>query len=253
MRKVWSFIRTTLIIILTIVLFFFVYQTSVFFIRDGAERKAITQVKELIHDNIDDQAQEFSFTHDAWNTLHAINPDMTAYIAFPDEFISEPIVCSTDGDYYLKHWIDGTNNTQGTIFTTNDGWKNNCMNTVLYGHNVYYDASAKFTPLTILTEQALYDQHSAFKIWTEDKAYTYHIYSVIEYDASLENFNLLKQIDMDQETFDKFKTEVDSKNMIVPSCDIQYGDKFVTLLTCKKYQKTARIVVTAKLISEEGY
>ena len=50
-------------------------------------------------------------------SLQAVNPDVAAWIRFPNpDIIDYPVVYSSDNSYYLKHTFDGTANSSGAIF-----------------------------------------------------------------------------------------------------------------------------------------
>ena len=70
--------------------------------------------------------------------------------------VDEKVVQSEDNEYYLNYNADNEKDTQGAIFMD---YRNTLddLNIILYGHYVYYDENAKFTPLTKLTEQANYE------------------------------------------------------------------------------------------------
>ena len=72
-----------------------------------------------------------------WEYLHSINPDVVAWIRFPNMDISYPIVQGDSNNEYLHTTVEGTYAYAGSIFMdsacslafTDD-------NTVIYGHNM---------------------------------------------------------------------------------------------------------------------
>ena len=77
-----------------------------------------TEVKNLItvRPELDAEGDSFHFTKDQFKQLKEKYSDFVGWMAFDDEYASLPLVQSYDNDYYLRRWIDGSYDVQGTVF-----------------------------------------------------------------------------------------------------------------------------------------
>lgn len=240
---------------LVCVIGFSAYIVVPWFIADRKSAKANNDVKNTVHESsLVDADHNFHFTHAAWNELYAINPDFKAYMAYDDEFVSEPIVQWKDNEFYLNHWIDTTWSDNGTFFfdCTNDL---NDTNVTIYGHNVFYTLDKpKMTPMVELLDQSAYLQHPEFNIWYEDREARYLITNIFYWDAVQDVKFAFTQRNFDtEEEFNEYTSYVNAKNLIDPIDTLKYGDRFVSLQTCKDLYGSTRIVFICKEISSKPY
>ena len=92
-------------------------------------------------------------TAEMWQLLHAENSDFIAWLDFDSGLISLPVVQGKDNEEYLSRNFDGSPGPQGTVFRHCSAGPDS-PNQVLYGHTVYYDSKARFSPLAVLTTAA---------------------------------------------------------------------------------------------------
>lgn len=249
MRKT---IRKILVVILVIVLAGSLFEIGQFLLQNREENEAVDKINEIIEPNVEQTDTGFTFSHEAWNQLKAINSDFIGYMAFPDGYIKEPIVKAFDRDYYLRHWIDKTWNSQGTVYMDQQNELTD-TNITMYGHNVTYDSNAKFSPLTKLVNQEDYDQHREFKIWYETDVVSYEIEAVYYYDTSTDDFNFRQSNFNNEQEITSFLSEISKRNEISSYGGMSKGDRFVTFQTCKGYSSSVRIIVVAKEMNRELY
>ena len=95
--------------------------------------------------------------------LQSINEDIEAWIDFPGQNISYPVVQGEDNSHYLKYTFEGTRNGSGCIFADcrNEGLLTD-DNTVIYGHNMRN--GSMFGLLKSYLEQEHYKQFPYFDL-----------------------------------------------------------------------------------------
>ncbi|MGN0480301.1 MAG: class B sortase, partial [Lachnospiraceae bacterium] len=128
-----------------------------------------------------DEADAFLYNHAA---LLSINRDAVGYIVIPGIDVQLPVVYrSGDNSYYLDHAVDGSESMFGTLFidgNITDGF--NSSHVLIHGHNMY-DGSM-FAGLAKYRNEdfARNGDNNMVYIYSEDKCYTYRIFSVHQVD-----------------------------------------------------------------------
>lgn len=223
--------------------------------------KEITNVYTEIRNSINDtkeQSSTWSFSHDSWNHLKEQNNDFVGYIQFDNELIEFPVVQGMDNDYYLNHGfisIDGNNYSgQGTPFLDVSNSLDD-MNLVIYGHNVYYDDSAMFTPLTKLIHQENYDNNHTIHLFLENEVRTYEIAFVYYFDVNLFGIYDYQQRNFySSEEFTEWLRIPYEENLIRPiNIPLEFGDNLLTLQTCKTWDDDYRLLVVCVETNRENY
>ena len=162
--------------------------------------------------------------------------------------------------------------SQGNL-TTNLGWRDNVsmehtvssmlddyindrnidsQNVVIYGHSSKW-SNIIFTPLMSYIDENYYLKHPTFEFITESGTRTYKIFDVMNID--LNNLN-------DSLEFTKTSWDAANEFNIFISDSINHGlyktretatpnDKLITLVTCDTRDNNKRIVILAKMISNE--
>ena len=202
------------------------------------------------------ETNSFELTRDAYDQLKSEYPRTVGYIAWDSEFISEPIGQSYDNEYFLWRSLNGYYNELGTVYMdatcTSDS-----QNITLYGHYVYYDGSSRFSPLSKLTSQAVYDQNHRFKIWFDDHVSTYEIAYVTHLNIDTEtDFDYSVSRYYDDEIFEKHKDWLDKHQLINPVSEARLEsstDRTVTLQTCVPWHSDLIELVIAKEVNSEKF
>lgn len=252
MQKAKKILRRIVTVILIIVLLISLFEIAQFLLQNREEKQAVEQINEIIEPNVEQTDTEFTFSHEAWNQLKAINDDFIGYLAFPDGYVKEPIVKAFDRAYYLHHWIDKSWNSQGTVYMDQQNELTD-TNITMYGHNVTYDPNARFSPLTKLVNQEDYNNHHEFKIWYETEVVSYEIEAVYYYDTDTEDFNFRKNNFDNEEEITSFLSEINKRNEILSVGGMTKDDRFVTFQTCKGYSSSVRIILVAKEVARSLY
>ena len=254
-------IRRTLILILSVIVLVCGWEVGCFLIDDYGERKAVSKVDDLIAEAVSEQQEQgqegedsgdagFAFSKQAWNELYAMNPDFIGYMAFDDRFVTEPIVQGQDNVYYLKHWVDGSYASSGTLFI--DATNNlDSTNLTIYGHHVFYNNS-KLTPMVALKNQEDYDKHHEFKIWYKDHV-SYYVVTHVYYFNINEDFEYSQADFYTDEEWTAYLNEINRRNLITPADTLEKGDKFLSLQTCVNVNGPKRQIFTCKEVASFDY
>ena len=128
-----------------------------------------------------DAADAFLYNHAA---LLSINRDAIGYIVIPGIDVQLPVVYrSGDNNYYLDHAVDGSESMFGTLFIDGNITKGfQSSHILIHGHNMY-DGSM-FAGLAKYRNEdfARNGDNNTVYIYSEDKCYTYRIFSVHQVD-----------------------------------------------------------------------
>lgn len=182
-----------------------------------------------------------------FNSLKAVNSDITAWIISDGTQISYPIVtCDSEDDYryYISHLFNGVRNKLGTLFfdTRNIPFKEN--NTIIYGHNMLN--GTMFSSLLNYRKQSYYNKHPAMKLYTPEGNYKILVFSGYMTTAKSAVYILNLTGDAFAEYIKKavvgsdFKTEV----------SVGAEDRIITLSTCDNQTSEKRYVIHGVLVAE---
>ena len=194
----------------------------------------------------------FTFTHEQWDRLHAFNPDFIGWMAYEDEFISEPIVQGKNNEYYLDHYIDGTYSGAGAVFVDYQNTVGADRNVTMYGHHVFYDGNDKFSPLLRLADQSEYEKHYTFKIWYEEYVAEYEITNIYKVTQD-SKFVYQKNVFYDNADLQEYYDYINANNLITPKSELGETSRFVTLQTCITADGSELFIATCKEKTRESY
>ena len=198
--------------------------------------------------------EENEFSKDTWMELKEMNGDFVGYLSFDSGIISLPVVQSGDNDFYLRKSFDKNYNEQGIPFM-DYSCSLDSDNITIYGHNVYYDNSAMFTPISFFVNQEKLNENEIFNFYLENEIRKYQITDVYYLDISDEEniHDYLKTDFNNKEEFEEWYEYAHSRNLIHSTEKITWGSKMITLQTCKRNDANTRILVLAKQIGTYSY
>ncbi|MCQ2512909.1 MAG: class B sortase [Lachnospiraceae bacterium] len=171
--------------------------------------------------------EEEKFTVDV-KALKEMNEDAQGYIYCKD-VLSYPIVQCDNNDYYLTHLFNGEWNSCGCLFidcNIPDGLE--AKNCIIYGHNM--NDGSMFASLYKYDDEAFYQTHKEFDVFTEGHHYIYKVFSLF-----------VTPVDGFVYTTDFFSDEdfVNFLNVAADCCpyETEYGEltadrKVITMSTC---------------------
>ena len=190
---------------------------------------------EIIQRLIEDSSEEERFSRKAWEMLHKENEDFMGYLMFDSGLIETPVVQGKDNDEYLRRSFEGKYDTQGVPFM-DSMCSAYSENITIYGHNVYYDSNAKFSPLEKLTDEKTADDNRTVFFYLEDECREYEVIAVVyitSEEAEDMNYAQPSFVNMSQKSeWLKFMME---KSLIQAKAQPSPFDKFMTLQTCRKW------------------
>ena len=177
-----------------------------------------------------------------FEALAAENPDTVAWIDFPGQDVSYPIVQSVDNSHYLEYSFEEKKSAYGTIFLDyrNQGLMND-GNTVIYGHNMRNGSMFGF--LKKYREQDYYEKFPYFDIYVPGQAYRCEIIACARLKAETWHDRVqLRSSEVRQAYIDMIRSEADYVIPIEPAL----GSPLVLLSTCSGSDHDYRFVVLAR-------
>ncbi|MBQ9328172.1 MAG: class B sortase [Solobacterium sp.] len=211
------------------------------------ERRHITEVVET------NSEPDEVFSKEAFNQLFAINPDLVGYLVFDSGIVSSPVVQGYSNESYLKTSFEREYSSQGTLFMDYNSTLNSQHYTI-FGHNVYYDDSAMFSPVSRIVTQEEYEKNRYFSLYTYEGRIMYEITNVIYFtDDDFLDYDYTRTEFMSENDFEIWMDLNRNRNLIHAENSITYQDHFVTLQTCKKWDDHTIILVLAKELGRSSY
>lgn len=174
------------------------------------------------------------------------NSDSKGYIRQDNgEYIDNPILQTTDNDYYLTHLANHKKSSVGAIYIDyriEQGL--NAKNCIIYGHNMGTRVDhAMFGSLNwYYYKTGYYKEHPTFDIWIENTRYRYYVYAVFKTDAvGSDTFTY------EFESDEAFMTYVNncknkSKYKFKEAPEITKDSMIITLVTCT-HEDEKRLIV----------
>lgn len=179
--------------------------------------------------------------------LKRINPDICGWIFLEDSVIHYPIVQGSDNETYLKQAYDKSSSYFGSIFMDmrNDNDFTN-QNTIIYGHNM--KNGSMFGTLKRYQEEAFYQKHKYFYIFTEDKMYRYQVCAIYTTTADSDVYTVTYDT---KEDWLAYEQSILDRSCIDTGVSLGEKDRIITLSTCHGVHTDNRFVVQAKLEAEK--
>lgn len=178
------------------------------------------------------------------NKLKVINPDIVAWIYFPNAKISYPVMHTTDNNYYLTHTYKKTVMRVGSIFIDcqNKGDFSD-KNTIIYGHNM--KDGSMFGKLKNYNKKIFADNNQCFYILTKNKMYRCDVFST--YLTSADSNTYTYQFES-QLSYTKYLEMIKKQAKFTSDEQVTAQDNIVTLSTCTGISHDYRQVVQGKLV-----
>lgn len=178
-----------------------------------------------------------------FEALHAINPDVAAWIYIEGTNINYPVVQGSDNSYYLNRLFDGTSNGAGTIFMDYRNRQDlSDRNTVLYGHHM--QNGTMFQQITEYKQQEFYDQHPVCLIMTPNGNYRLEFFAGYITDMNDQSWKM--EFASDKEYAGWLQDAV-SKSLFISTVEPAAQHRVMTLSTCTYEYNDARFVLVGIL------
>ena len=220
-------------------------------VQDSVQSKAENKrIEAIVNENTE---EDQSFSRTAFDELYAVNSDLVAYLEFDSGIVSLPVVQGFNNDQYLRQSFEKEYSSQGVLFMDSEATLNS-QHFTIFGHNVYYDDSAKFSPVSKLVSQDFYNENKTFSLYTSEDKRDYEITNVFYFtQEDFLDYNYTQPAFRSKEEFRNWINYADSRNLIHSEQSITSNDRFVTLQTCKRWNEQTIILVLAKEIGRSYY
>lgn len=183
-----------------------------------------------------------------FDALLAQNPDVKAWLYSEGTTINYVVAQSSDNDYYLRRFLDGTYSTGGTLFIDwMCGGDFSSRNTVIYGHNMH-DGSM-FASLLSYQNDGYYEEHPVLYLNTPKQDYKIEVFAGFVTPATSDAYSIGFSSD---EYYQSFLDKMCAQSDFQTDVEVTSEDRIVTLSTCSYVYSDARYVVMGKLVPIGG-
>lgn len=184
--------------------------------------------------------------------LYEKNPDIAGWMTIEGTKLDYPVMYKPDSkDFYLRKNFYGKKASHGCLYIqeTCEVFPSSDQ-LVVYGHNM--KDGSMFACLKGYLEADFYKAHPVIRFDTLQESGEYEVFSVFTTTASIgKGFKFHTYIDLTSE--EVFREFVDTcKEMSVYDTGVapQFGDQFLSLVTCEYTQTNGRLVVIARKIAK---
>lgn len=179
-----------------------------------------------------------------FEALQAINSQVIGWISSDTGAINYPVVQGTDNDYYLTHLVDGTYNSNGSIFVdfrNAPGFAD--RNTIIYGHNMLN--GAMFASLSLYSTPGYPAAHPELLLVTDEGSFSLQVFAGCVVPGNSDLYQMSYNGD---EEFITYIDRVRSISDFTTEVPINEQDRIVTLSTCSYNYDDARYLLFCKLV-----
>ncbi|MCR5089495.1 MAG: class B sortase [Oscillospiraceae bacterium] len=176
-------------------------------------------------------------------SLQAQNQQVVGWIYSPDTVISYPVLRGTDNEYYLHHFIDGSENASGSIFMDylcEDDLSS--TNTLIYGHHM--NNGSMFAGLVNYKNEGYLAAHPTLYYYTPSQVYRMDVFACFVTDGNSDVYTINFNSTGD---YQYFLDQMRSRSDFDAGVDVTVYDRIMTLSTCSYEYNDARYVVLCKI------
>ena len=220
-------------------------ETYIFDEIDYLDDDAVVEIN--IEDFIEETPTESSLSY---SKLHQKNSDVVGIVFIGGCNIDEPVVLSKN-DYYLRTNLYGQYSKGGTAYIKNCDI--NSTNMTIYAHTSTYIENFIFSNLAKYKDQEFYYDNSIVTFITKDEIRLYEIFSVRVIPADSDDMEFTQSEWRNNAAFSKYLEKTVDGSRYNTGVTVDSGDKIITLVTCNQSNLKQRIIVSAKLISNQPY
>ena len=185
------------------------------------------------------------------------NSDMVAWLTIPGMKIDYPVM-QTPGDeeFYLRKGFDKKKDNAGCLILDTDSSLDPLgTNLMIHGHNM--KSGKMFGTLMEYKDKDFYEDHQIITLYTKDVQKNYQVMAVFYsqvYKKSDQVFKFYQFFQADTEAeFNNFYDNIMKMSVYDTGVTAEFGDRFVTLVTCAYHVDNGRFVVVAKEIEDGDY
>ena len=177
--------------------------------------------------------------------LSEINPEVVAWLYFPDLEINLPVVRTEDNSYYLKHRFDRTRNDAGTLFADyrNTGDFSD-RHTIIYGHA--RKDRHMFGNLKQFEDASFCEAHPHYYLYTPGHRYRMEIVAVGDTRDASPFYTLPAG-----EKWDELLRGMIDRSPYAFGISESPEDRYVTLSTCAYDYEEEQWLVIARIVEPD--
>ena len=215
--------------------------------------------QEAIFDELAEAAEETPIVESApggeeetlsnFETLLQKNSDMVGWISVSGTNINYPVMqTKSRPNYYLKRNFNKEYSDLGVPYVQENCDLAASDNIIIYGHHI--KGGKMFGSLDKFTSKSFYEKHKIiqFKTLTDESQYQIiAVFKTIAYSAS--GFRYYDFVNAEDEAdFNTYVSRCKELSLYDTGVTAEYGDRLLTLSTCKRFAENGRLVVVAKKI-----
>ena len=254
-RKQLKRIRITALVLAAVMLIV----TAAFCLGNLFAHDAEVHRQEEIFDELAEAAEETPIVESApdgeeetlsnFETLLQKNSDMVGWIFIEGTGVNYPVMQTRNNpNYYLKRNFNKEYSDLGVPYVQEDCDLAASDNIIIYGHHI--KGGKMFGSLDKFTTKSFYDKHKIIQFNTLTEQGEYQIIAVFKtvvYSAS--GFRYYDFVNAEDEAhFNEYVGRCKELALYDTGVTAKYGDKLLTLSTCKRFAEHGRLVVVAKKI-----
>ena len=225
--------------------------TAAFCIGNLSRREAEVNRQEDIFEDIAGAVQsESSESEDSaapYEELFLKNNDMVGWISVEGTTINYPVMQTKDSpNYYLNHNFNREYSDLGVPYVQENCDLEASDNVIIYGHHI--KGGKMFGSLDKYTSKSFYEKHRFIQFNTLSQQAGYQVIAVFKTVAySSAGFRYYDFVNAENEAdFDAYIAKCKELSLYDTGESAKYGDKLITLSTCKQFAENGRLVVVAK-------
>ena len=254
-RKKLKRIRTAAFVLAAVMLIV----TAAFCLGNLVTHDAEVHRQEEIFDELAEAAEETPIVESAldgeeetlsnFETLLQKNSDMVGWISIAGTGINYPVMQTRNNpNYYLKRNFNKEYSDLGVPYVQENCDLSASDNIIIYGHHI--KGGKMFGSLDKFTSKNFYEKHKVIQFNTLTEQSQYQIIAVfktVAYSAS--GFRYYDFVNAEDEAdFNAYVSRCKELALFDTGVTAKYGDRLLTLSTCKRFAENGRLVVVAKKI-----
>ena len=249
-RKKLKRIRTAAFVLAAVMLIV----TAAFCMGNLITHDAEVHRQEAIFDELAEAAEETPIESEkssetSFESLFSENSDMVGWIFIEGTGVNYPVMQTKNSpNYYLKRNFNKEYSDLGVPYVQENCDLATSDNIIIYGHHI--KGGKMFGSLDKFTSKSFYDKHKIIQFNTLTEQSQYQIIAVfktIAYSAS--GFRYYDFVNAEDEAdFNAYVSRCKELALYDTGVTAKYGDRLLTLSTCKRFAENGRLVVVAKKI-----
>lgn len=185
------------------------------------------------------------------------NGDIVAWLEIEGTYINNPVLQTTDNDYYLQHDYKKQEDRRGSlVLDTKFDLTLPSTNFLIYGHNNTRDHTM-FEDLKYYKDKKYCEEHPMIRLTTNEEDANFEIIAVFLSEVHYQNdenaFKYYYFINAEtKEEYDEFIRRAKEESLYETGKTAEYGEQLLTLSTCDTHTKDGRLAIVAKKISKNS-